>query len=155
MLSPGFLGTRADGFVDAAIVFFLAAPVLMAYALRLARQGRHRAHRRLQLAVLVAGIAAILLLEVSVRLGAAGAAYRESSLYGHPLVARLFATHLAIAFPTFLSWCALAVVSVRRFSRDLPGPFSGKHRRWGVLTYVGVWLTCITGTGLYVIGFVL
>ena len=155
MTATGFLGTRADAFVDTAIVFFIAAPFLMTYGLWLARQRRYDSHRKLQLAVLLTGIAAILLLEASVRYGAAGEAYRESSLHGHPMVSWLFATHLLIAFPTIASWCVLAVASVRRFSRELPGPFSPKHRRWGAVTYVGVWLTCITGTGLYVIGFVL
>ncbi len=154
-MATGFLGTRADTLVDIAIVFLLAAPFLMACAVRLARQHRHRSHRNLQLTVFLAGIAAILLLEVSIRFGGAAEAYRESSLYGHPMVAWLFAVHLLIALPTFGSWCVLVIASVRRFSGELPGSFSPKHRRWGALTYMGVWLTCITGTGLYVIGFVL
>ena len=32
----GFLGTRADVFMDLAIAFFVAAPFLMTYAIRLA-----------------------------------------------------------------------------------------------------------------------
>ena len=155
MSVTGFLGTRADAFVDIAMVFFIAAPFLMAYALRLAKKRRFRSHRKVQLAVLLAGIAAILLLEVSIRFGGASEAYRESSLHGHAMFMWLFVVHLVIAFPTFAGWCALAIVSVRRFSHELPGSFSPKHRRWGTLTYVGVWLTCITGTGLYVISFVL
>ena len=35
MPTTGFLGTRADVFVDIALVLFIAAPFLMAYALRL------------------------------------------------------------------------------------------------------------------------
>ena len=155
MSATGFLGTRADALVDIAIVFFIAAPFLMAYALRLAKQRRFRSHQRVQLAVLLAGVAAILLLEVSIRFGGASAAYRESSLHGHAMVTSLFVAHLVIAFPTIASWCALAIVSSRRFSRELPGSFSAKHRRWGGLTFVGVWLTCITGAGLYVIVFAL
>ena len=105
--------------------------------------------------MLLTGIAAILLLEVSIRFGGASQAYRESSLHGHAIVKSLFFAHLVIAIPTFASWCALAIVSSRRFSRELPGSFSAKHRRWGGLTYAGVWLTCITGAGLYVMVFAL
>ena len=155
MPDAGFLGARADALVDTAIVFFIAAPFLMAYGLRLARQRRYRSHRKLQLAVLLSGIVAIVLLEVSIRYGAAADAFQESSLHGHPTVTWLFVGHLVVAFPTFVSWCSLAIASARRCTRDLPGSFSSKHRRWGTLTYVGVWLTCITGTGLYVIGFIL
>ena len=80
MPSTGFLGTRADAFIDAAIVFFVAAPFLMAYALRLAARRRHREHRNLQAGLLVAAIVAVLMLEISIRFGNAGEAYRQSSL---------------------------------------------------------------------------
>ena len=40
MPATGFLGTRADVFVDVAMVFFAAAPFLMGRALRLAAQRR-------------------------------------------------------------------------------------------------------------------
>ena len=50
----GFLGTRADVFMDLAIAFFVAAPFLMTYAIRLAARGRYRAHRNLQAGLVVA-----------------------------------------------------------------------------------------------------
>lgn len=152
--TPGFLGTRADVFVDIAIVFFIVAPFLMAYALRLPAQGRHREHRNLQAGVLVAGIVAVLLLEGSIRFGNASEALAASSLYGLPM-ASLFFVHLAVAFPTFIIWSVLAVLSWRRFSRTLPGPFGRKHRLWGKLAFVGMSLSSATGTGLYVMGFAL
>ena len=62
MTTTGFLGTRADAFVDLAIVFFIVAPFLMAYALRLAAQRRHREHRNLQAGLLLAGIVAVVML---------------------------------------------------------------------------------------------
>lgn len=155
MPHTGFLGTRADVLVDIALVFFIVAPFLMAYALRLASQRRHRAHRNLQVGVLLTGIVAILLLEGSIRFGHAADAFAASSLHGTPMLIGLFAVHLATAFPTFISWCILTVLSWRRFSRALPGPFSRRHRRWGKLTFAGICLTCATGTGLYVMSFAL
>ena len=152
MPSTGFLGTRADAFIDAAIVFFVAAPFLMAYALRLAARRRHREHRNLQAGLLVAAIVAVLMLEVSIRFGNAGEAYRQSSLYGSPMIA-LFAVHLAVAVPTFILWCWLAALSWRRFSLTLPGPFGRKHRFWGKLAFVGLCLSSLTGTAMYVMGF--
>ena len=152
MPTTGFLGTRADAFIDAAIVFFVAAPFLMAYALRLAARRRHRAHRNLQAGLLGASVVAVLMLEVSIRFGSAGEAYRASSLYG-PAMVGLFAVHLAVAVPTFLLWCGLAVMSWRRFTRTLPGPFGRRHRLWGKLAFVGLCLSSATGTAMYVMGF--
>ena len=152
MPTTGFLGTRADAFVDAAIVFFVLAPFLMAYALRLATQRRHREHRNLQAGLLLAAIVAVLMLEISIRFGSAGEAYAASSLYGPPMTA-LFVVHLAVAVPTFILWCWLATLSWRRYSHTLPGSFGRTHRRWGKLAFVGLCLSSATGIGLYVMGF--
>ena len=155
MPATGFLGTRADAFVDVAMVFFAAAPFLMGHALRLAAQRRYRAHRRLQVGVLVGGIVAVLLLEGSIRFGGAVEAFAVSAYYGTATMAGLFAVHLAVAVPTFVGWCLLAVLSWRRYPRILPGSFGPRHRFWGRLTFAGLWLTCVTGMGLYVLSFAL
>ncbi len=152
MPTTGFLGTRADALIDAAIVLLVAAPFLMAYALRLAARRRHRAHRNLQAGILGTAVVAVLMLETSIRFGSAGEAYRASTLYG-PAMIGLFAVHLAVAVPTFILWCALGVLSWRRFTRTLPGSFGPGHRRWGRLTFVGLCLSSATGAGLYIMGF--
>lgn len=154
MPTTGFLGTRADTLIDLAIVFFVLAPFLMVYALRLAAQRRHREHRNLQAGLLLAAVVAVLMLEISLRFGGAGEAFAASSLYGPPMTA-LFVVHLAIAIPTFILWCWLAALSWRRFSHTLPGPFGRTHRRWGKLAFVGLCLSSATGIGLYVMGFAL
>ena len=154
MPTTGFLGTRADTLIDLAIVFFVLAPFLMVYALRLAAQRRHREHRNLQAGLLLAAVVAVLMLEISLRFGGAGDAFAASSLYGPPMTA-LFVVHLAIAIPTFILWCWLAALSWRRFSHTLPGPFGRTHRRWGKLAFVGLCLSSATGIGLYVMGFAL
>ena len=152
MPANGFLGTRADALIDVAIVFFVLAPFLMAYALRLAARHRHREHRNLQAGLLAGAIVAVLMLEISIRFGTAGEAYAASSLYGPSMVA-LFVVHLAVAVPTFVVWCWLAVLSWRRFSRTLPGPFGRRHGRLGKLTFAGLWLSSATGTAMYIMGF--
>ena len=154
MPTTGFLGTRADTLIDLAIVFFVLAPFLMVYALRLAAQRRHREHRNLQAGLLLAAVVAVLMLEISLRFGGAGEAFAASSLYGPPMTA-LFVVHLAIAIPTFILWCWLAALSWRRFSHTLPGPFGRTHRRWGKLAFVSLCLSSATGIGLYVMGFAL
>ena len=155
MPGTGFLGTRADAFVDVAVVAFIVAPFLMTLALRLAVQRRYRAHRRLQVGVLLGAIVAVLLLEGSIRFGHAMDAFTVSAYYGTVTMTGLFAVHLAVAVPTFIVWCVLALLSWRRFPGVLPGAFSPRHRFWGRLTFVGLWFTCVTGVGLYVLSFAL
>ena len=153
MPSTGFLGTRADGFVDAAIVLLVVAPFVMAYALRLAAQRRHLDHRNLQLGLLLAGIAAVLLLEGSLRFGGAAEAYAASSLYNSASLRVTFLVHLAVAVPTFIAWCGLATLSWRRYTVTLPGSFGRTHRRWGRFVLVGLCLSSATGVALYVMSF--
>ena len=154
MLGTGFLGTRADAFVDSAVVFLVAAPFLMIYAIRLAKQHRYRRHRNLQLTLLVAGIVAVLLIEGSIRLGSAKEAFALSSATG-PWRAWLFYGHLVVAFATAIAWSTLVVLSWRRFTRTLPGSFGRLHRRSGGLTFIGLFLTSASGTALYVVSFAL
>ena len=151
----GFLGTRADAFMDLAIAFFVAAPFLMTYAIRLAARGRYRAHRNLQAGLVVAGTVAVLLLEGSIRYGEAMAAYAQSAYYGTPLIRGLFSVHLWVAIPWFIGWCVLTGVSWRRFSRVLPGSFSATHMLCGQVAYAGLWFTCITGVAMYVLCYAL
>ena len=112
-------------------------------------------HRNAQAGLLLATIIATLLLEGSIRFGDGAAAFAQSAYYGTPTMYWVFAVHLAVAAPTFITWCVLAVLSWRRFSLVLPGRFSSTHRRWGQVTYVGLWLTCFTGVGLYVMSYAL
>ena len=155
MPTTGFLGTRADVLIDLALVVFIAAPFLMTYALRLAARRRYRQHRNLQVSLIAGAIVAVVLLEASIRYGPAAAAFQQSAYYGTSLVRGLFLVHLAVAIPCFVTWCTLVVMSWRRFRGILPGSFSATHRWWGWVTYVGLWLTCITGVALYVLSFAL
>ena len=77
------------------MVFFAVAPFLMTQALRLAAQRRYRAHRRLQVGMLLGAIVAVVLLEGSIRFGHAVDAFTVSAYYGTATMAGLFAVHLA------------------------------------------------------------
>lgn len=151
----GFLGTRADGFVDALLVLFVVAPCLLWAAFRLARAGRHRAHRNLQVGLLIAVVVAVVLLELDIRFTDLTQGARASPLYGSRLLAVTFATHVTVAVATLGSWLALVLRSWGQFAKALPGGFSSAHRLWGKVTFVGVCLTSMTGFCLYSVVFVL
>ena len=67
----------------------------------------------------------------------------------------LFAGHLAVAVPTFIIRCGLAILSLRRYSRTLPGAFGRTHRRRGKVVLVGLCLSSASGTALYYFAFAL
>lgn len=159
MFPPGFFGTRADVLMDLVLVVFIVLPGLMHWAVRLVRKGRHRSHRNFQVVSVVAILAAVVLFEVDVRVsGGSATLLGPSPLWQSGFLKPFLIVHVLIAVTTFLAWLILDIRSWRRFgggSFELPGGFSPTHRRWGKSIVVGVWLTSLTGIGLYVMGFAL
>lgn len=147
---------RADFFVNFTYGVTLLAPLVAWLGFRMAREKRHRAHRNLQIALVVLGWISVLVLEGRIRLqggsgsfiGAAPEAYRAWAR-------RLLWIHVSLAVVTYTAWAWLAVVSTRRFRHVLPGPFSRLHRQMGSWVFGGLCFTALSATGMYVLTFVL
>lgn len=155
-LPQGFLGTRADLFMDVMIVIVAAVPALLALTGALARRGAWRAHKALQTLLTIVFGVVLMSFEVYIRLKggldgiSAGSSLHQSSfLYGY------LAVHLSFAVSSALLWAWLFWLSSRRFpSPPVPGDFSATHRRWGRITLLDMGLTALTGLGLYGLCFV-
>jgi putative membrane protein len=154
-MPPGFIGTRADVFMDVVIVLLTLLPLLMLLAFRLARAGRVALHRNMQIATLFLVLLVVLLFELDVRLSGGKAAFLAQNPARASTVATILRIHIGIATITFLAWLALAALSWSRFGRSLPGAFSQLHKRLGKLTFVGVCLLSSTGALIYALVFVL
>lgn len=155
-LPQGFLGTRADLFMDGMIVIVAAVPALLALTWALARRGAWRAHKGLQ--VLLTAVFAVVLLsfEAYIRykggvdgISVGSSVHKTGFLYGY------LAVHLSFAISSALLWGWLFWRSSRRFpSPPVPGDFSATHRRWGRITLIDMGLTAVTGLGLYALCFI-
>lgn len=64
----GFLGTRASLGMDVVLVGLVALLPVLAWSVSLARRGRYLAHKRLQLFIVAALLAAIVVFEIDIRL---------------------------------------------------------------------------------------
>jgi putative membrane protein len=148
-------GTRAWFLVDCTFLVTLAAPLVVFVSLALARRRRLDAHRRLQVGLLVVCIAAVLVLELCIRLaGGSGAFLAHSGAQRTGLVRVVLAVHVTCAVATYAAWTWLAVVSHRRFRGSLPGSFSRRHRQVGRLVYRGLCLTAISAAVMYTLAFI-
>lgn len=155
-MPAGFLGSRADLLTDLSLLTFILLPLIMPLGFRLAQQGRHLAHRNAQITFLLVMTAAVLALEIDIRLRGGSGALAGQAVAIPRLAARLLlAVHLLIAVSTWIGWIVFAVRSARRFRSSLPGDFSPAHRRWGRRIWIGVALTAATGTLLYISTFVM
>jgi len=156
MVPAGILGSRADLLTDLSLLTFILLPLVMPLGFRLAQQQRLHAHRRMQVFFLGLMTVAVLVLEIDIRLrGGSGALAGKAVSIPTPAVRALLLIHLLIAVSTWLSWVGFVIASWRRFGQQLPGGFSGKHRRWGRILWLGVAATAGTGTLLYIAAFVL
>ena len=151
----GFLGTRADVFMDLAITFFVAAPFLMTYALRLAVRGRYKAHRNLQAGLVVGGTVAVLLLEGSHPVRGGDGGLRSERLLRHAAGQRAV---LRTSLGRYTMVHRLVRPDERFLAPLLPraaGALQFDTPLCGVVTYAGFWFTCITGVAMYVLCYAL
>lgn len=155
-LPPGFLGTRADVFMDVVIVIVALVPALLFGSRWLARSGRLRQHRQAQILLSAVFAVVVGLFEVYIRVkGGVDGISPGSSFHESTFLYAFLAVHLCFAVSSALLWIWLFVVSLRRFPNPpAPGAFSAQHQRWGRITMGAMMMTAITGLGLYGLCFV-
>jgi uncharacterized membrane protein YozB (DUF420 family) len=129
-------GTRAELTVDLFLLALVICLVMMLAGVALARRGNVRAHAAVMIATFAVFLVALVVFEVSVRMG------RPVRLPTLPLV-----VHLCFAIPCLVLW--VAQVRTARTALVAPSP----HRRRGRRVLVLLSFTVATGFWLYVATF--
>jgi putative membrane protein len=157
MFPRGILGTRADLLMDIVILALVAVVPIVLFNWRLARTGRYRLHKTMQISLAVLLGAVVGLFEYNLRLqGGIFAATAASRYAGTATLDFWIYLHTFFAITTILVWVGLIVVSLRRFpDPPAPGAFSCRHRFWGRLGMVWMLVTGVTSLPVYVYGFAL
>jgi putative membrane protein len=133
---------RADLIVCFTYAVTMLAPALVAVSFRFARARRFAVHRRVQVALLAVAWAAVLALEIRIRLaGGSGAFVAQAPPPLQPLARAVLLAHIAVAVATYVLWSVLA-------------SFSSRHRRLGRLVFAGLCFTAASATGMFVLVFV-
>lgn len=152
----GFLGTRADLLFDTITVLLVVIALVLAWSRSLARSGRYRRHRAVMVTLFVVLTLVLALFETDLRMsGGPRALFKASRFAGTSVMTRSLRLHVAVAITTFTAWLGLIVVSLRAFTRSLPGRLSRLHRIWGQGVFYGFLLVGATALELYIVGFVL
>ncbi len=153
-MPPGFFGTRADLFMDVAIVVLTLLPCAMLTAFSFARRRRYVAHRNTQVATLALVLTILVLFELDIRWKGGSAVFLAQAPARATLVRTLLRAHIAVATLTFIGWLGLAYASWSRLGRSLPGSFSARHRRLGLFTFVGACALSSSGAAIYALVYV-
>ena len=156
-MPPSFINSRADALIDVVVLLTILSVPILYYAIALVRRGEIESHKRVQLFLTFVFIVATLALEIDLRLQGGMAHFVKGGAYENTLFLNVILYgHLAVAFVNALLWIALPLLSWRRFhQKELPGPFSKTHRKWGKLAALFCVLTALSGVALYLFGFVL
>lgn len=146
---------RIDAIATSTYTATLAAPIITLVSVRFVRAGRYARHRAIQIALLAVCWLSVLALELRIRVaGGSGSLVAIARPDLQPWARRLLLIHVTVAVATYAAWTWLAVVSARRFTRELPGSFSRRHRSAGRWILAGLGFTAASATGMYALIFV-
>jgi len=159
----GFLGTRASLGMDVVLVGLLALLPVLAWSVVLVRRGHYSAHRRLQLFIVAALLAAIVVFEIDIRLfsdwrlrAAGGPEWAGKANGWWPAgVLTALGIHLVFAISTLVLWAWVVWEAVTRFpAPPAPGSHGPRHRVMARLAAADLVLTAVTGSVFYWLAFV-
>lgn len=159
----GFLGTRASIGMDVVLVGLIALLPVLAWSVALVRRGNYAAHKRLQLFIVAALVAALVVFEIDVRLisdwkirAAGGPPWTDHPNAWWPAgVLVALGIHLVFAISTPVLWAWVVWEAVARFPAPLaPGSHGPRHRWMARMAAADLVLTAITGTIFYWLAFV-
>ena len=151
----GFLGSRASLGMDVVLVGLLALLPVLGWSIQLAKAGRYAAHRRLQLFIVSALLAAIVVFEIDVRLVSDWRLRAAASPWWPAGVLTALGIHLVFAVSSLVLLVWVVWEALRRFP-DPPQPATHgpRHRRMARLAAVDLVLTAVTGSVFYWLAFV-
>ena len=149
MQIEGFLGTRADFIVDTVMITSALLPFLLLIAIFFARNEKYDLHKWSQITLFTIVNLLVITLEIDIRFGSINKVIEQSKYFGSETLTIVFFIHLLFAISSTLLWLWLIIVSVRRY----PVHFRFPHKRYGIITYIDILLTVITGWMLYAMVF--
>ena len=162
-MANGFLGYNASFMLDVVVCALVAVVPVLAYGIRLAKQGRYLAHRNLQLALAAVLLVTVAAFEIDLQLihrgwvNVVNKPGEAARLTGEQLafVRQVLWVHLVFAISTPLLWAVTIGLALRRFpSPPVPGPHSHLHKKLGWLSTLDLTATSVTGLIFYYFAFI-
>jgi putative membrane protein len=154
MFKEGFLHTKAPLFMDEVAIVVALLPLLLTYAIYLAKTGKYKAHGIFQLVLYIAGVIFVGYFEYGVRVMGGFAELVKNSAVDHSFLYIFLSIHVLIAIISILTWSYTIFMGVKNFKNMKSKEFRYNHRKIARLAYLGVTLTSLTGIGLYILLFV-
>jgi len=151
----GPLGSRASLGMDVVLVGLLALLPVLAWSIAAVRARRYTLHKRLQLFIVGALAAAIVVFEIDVRLVSDWRERARPSPFWPTGVLGMLGVHLVFAISTFVLWAWVVWEALARFPKPpSPAGHGPRHRRMARLAAIDLLATTLTGLVFYWLAFV-
>jgi len=156
MFQHGFLGTRAPFFMDFVTLIVALLPLLVGLAISVARYHHYVLHRIMQSTIFVLSLIVVGYFEYGVRLAGGYEALAKGTHVSHHYLLVVLVLHIVIAVVTLGIWSSTLLAAQKSYRRGglLPGVDSYVHKRAGIRTFIGIFLTSLTGIWVYLLLFV-
>jgi uncharacterized membrane protein YozB (DUF420 family) len=141
--------------MDVVLVGLLALLPVLAWSIAAVRAGRYGLHKRLQLFIVAALAAAIVVFEIDVRIFSDWRERARPSPYWPGGVLASLGVHLVFAITTFVLLAWVVWEALRKFPvPPTPGSYGPRHRRLARLAALDLVATAVTGVAFYWLAFV-
>jgi len=140
MFESGFLGTNAPMYMDVITLYFGILPLLMGTAIYMAVKKRYELHKKMNLAIYAITLLVVVFFEVGVRLSGGFAYFIQDSNAQYAFLFTFLLFHILVAFVSVVAYSLLIYKTVTKLQN---------HRKFGILVYLGMTVTSITGVMIY------
>jgi len=147
MFHPGFFGTRAPFFMDLVTLIVALLPLLVASAIYLAKTKRYKAHAYAQIFIFAFSVIVLGYFETGVRMVGGFDSFMQESMVSHNYAFIVLIFHIAISVITLIVWATTIFMAKKQIQLK-------KHKKAGLITFVGVVMTSLTGIWVYFLMFV-
>ena len=155
MFGPGFLGTKAPFFMDFVTLIVALLPLLVIIAVLFAKKKMIKLHMVSQLVLFFVSIIVVSYFEYGVRVGGGFDLFAKGSSLSHGFLVGFLIFHIIISVVTVIWWTKTVICGLKAYHDDrLPGEASKRHRRDGIWSVIGIFLTSLTGVWVYLFLFV-
>ncbi len=150
MNQAGFFGTRAPLFMDIVSLIVIALPFLMLGIIYLAKVKKYKLHALLQVVLYIVSLFVLTFFEVGVRYVGGFKSFMEGSGVGHNYALIVLIFHIFISVSTIVIWTRTLLTA----RKQVDSGQASKHKKLGILTFIGVVLVVLTGGWVYMLLFV-
>ena len=144
------IGSKAPLFMDITTLIVILLPFLLASSVHFAYTKNYKVHKQTQIILFIVTILVLVFFEYGVRADGGIKKYMEYTDISDSFIFGFLAFHITIAVGTVLIYLSIKAEK----NGDLPGKFSTMHRHLAKATTIAIYLTAVTGFGLYYILFI-